>query len=96
MKTQLIFVLLQAADVASTMVVLQMGGTEKNPLLLHLMRLGALQGLLLSKVIVFGIGAGAVLVRKHSVLRWSNIVFTGIVLWNLAIIVRLALHARFG
>jgi hypothetical protein len=96
MKTQLIFILLQVADVATTMVALQMGGAEKNALIVQMMGLGALQGLLLSKLIVLGIGTGAVLMGKHLIFRWANVVFAGVVAWNLTVIVRLALQARVG
>ncbi len=94
MKTQLTFIFLQVADVATTMTALQMGGGEKNPLLMHLMAIGSLQVLILSKVIVLAIGVAAVLAGKYYVLRWSNVLFAGVVVWNLTIITRLALRAH--
>ena len=93
MKTQLTFVFLQVADVVTTMTALQMGGSEKNSLLMHLMAIGSLQGLVLSKVIVLAIAVVAVLAGKRNVLRWSNVVYAGVVAWNLTIITRLALRA---
>lgn len=93
MKTQLTFVFLQVADVVTTMTALQMGGGEKNSLLMHLMAIGSLQGLVLSKVIVLAIAVVAVLAGKRNVLRWSNVVYAGVVAWNLTIITRLALRA---
>jgi len=93
MKTQLTFVFLQVADVVTTMTALQMGGGEKNSLLMHLMAIGSLQGLVLSKVIVLAIAVVAVLAGKRNVLRWSNVVYAGVVVWNLTIITRLALRA---
>ena len=94
MKTQLTFIFLQVADVATTMTALQMGGSEKNSLLTPLMAIGSLQGLILSKVIVLAIGLAAVLKGKYRVLRWSNVLFAGVVVWNLTIIARLALRAH--
>jgi hypothetical protein len=94
MRTQLTFIFLQVADVATTMTALQMGGGEKNPLLMHLMAIGSLQALILSKVIVLAIGIAAVLAGKYSVLRWSNVLFAGVVVWNLTIITRLALRVH--
>jgi len=94
MKTQLTFIFLQAADVATTMTALQMGGDEKNPLVMHLMPIGSLQGLILSKVIVLAVAVAAVLAGKYHVLRWSNALFAGVVVWNLIIITRLALGAH--
>ena len=94
MKTQLTFIFLQVADVATTMTALQMGGSERNSLLTPLMAIGSLQGLILSKVIVLAIGLAAVLKGKDRVLRWSNVLFAGVVVWNLSIITRLALRAH--
>jgi hypothetical protein len=92
--TQLIFIFLQLADFATTMLALHMGGVEKNSLVSHFMVIGSLQGLILSKVILLGIAVVAVRLRKHSVLRWANVIFGGVVLWNLVVIARLAFRSR--
>ena len=96
MKTQLTFIFLQVADVATTMTALQMGGDEKNPLLRHLMPIGSLQGLILSKVMVLAIAVAAVVTGRYFVLRWSNVLFAGVVVWNLTIITGLALGSHGG
>jgi hypothetical protein len=88
--TQLTFIFLQLADFTTTMTVLHMGGVEKNSLVSQFMVIGSLQGLILSKVIILGIAVAAVRCRRHSVLRWANIIFGGVVLWNLVVIARLA------
>jgi hypothetical protein len=92
--TQLTFIFLQLADFATTMIALHMGGVEKNFLVSHFMVIGSLQGLILSKVIVLGVAVIAVRLRKHSVLRWVNVIFGGVVLWNLVVIARLALWSH--
>jgi hypothetical protein len=92
--TQLTFILLQLADFATTMVALHTGGVEKNFLVSRLMVIGSLQGLILSKVIILGIAVAAVRLRKHSVLRWVNVIFGGVVLWNLVVIARLAFRSH--
>jgi hypothetical protein len=57
-KTQLAFVLLQLADIATTMTALQMGGAEQNAMIRQLMAIGSLQGLTLSKVLVLAFFGG--------------------------------------
>ena len=94
MITQLTFIFLQLADFATTMTAVYMGGREENFLVSHIMVIGSLQGLILSKVIILGIAVAAVLLRKHWVLRWVNVVFGGVVLWNLVVIARLAMRAH--
>lgn len=94
MITQLTFIFLQLADFATTMIALHMEGVEKNSLVSRFMVIGSLQGLILSKVVILGIAAAAVLLRKQRVLRWANVVFGGVVLWNLVMIARLAFRAH--
>ena len=94
MLTPLTFVLLQLADFATTMIALRMGGVEQNFLVSRLMAMGSVQGLILSKVVILAIAAGVLLARKHRVIRWANIVFGGVVLWNLLLIAALALQSH--
>ena len=82
------------ADFATTMIVLQMGGVEQNVLVSRLMIVGSLQGLILSKVIVIGIAVAAVRLRKQRVLVWVNVIFGGVVLWNLTVIASLIFEAH--
>ena len=93
MLTPLTFVLLQLADFATTMIALRMGGVEQNFLVSRLMAIGSVQGLILSKVVILAIAAGVLLARKHRI-RWANIVFGGVVLWNLLLIAVLALQSH--
>ena len=95
-KTQLIFVLLQFGDVITTLTAFRMGGFEQNTLVSHLMIVGSLQGLLLSKVLILVVAAAAGIGRRYRVLRWGNIAYSGVVLWNLFIIAMLALERRAG
>jgi hypothetical protein len=94
MITQLTFVFLQLADFATTMIVLHIGGVENNFFVSRLMIIGSLQGLILSKVIILAIAAAAVRLRRHWVLGWVNVIFGGVVLWNLLVIARLAFRAH--
>ena len=92
--TQLIFVFLQLADFATTMIALNTGGVEKNFFVSRLMIIGSLQGLILSKAIILGIALAGVRLRKLWILGWLNVVFGGVVLWNLVVIARLAFRAH--
>ena len=92
--TQLTFVFLQVADVITTMTVLGSGGVEQNPLISRFLAMGNLQGLILSKVVLFAAAAVAVRYRRIRAIRSANIVFCVIVLWNISVIVRLALASR--
>ena len=95
-KTQLIFVLLQIGDVVTTLTALRMGGFEQNTLVSHLMIVGSLQGLLLSKIFILVVGVAAEIGRRRRVLRWGNFVYSGVVLWNLFIIAMLASQPHAG
>jgi hypothetical protein len=87
---QLAFIALQFADFATTMIALHMGAVEENGLVSHFMTIGSLQGLILSKLLVLAIATGIIRARKYRVLRWANVVFSGVVLWNVVTIARLA------
>ena len=53
------------------------------------MGLGVWEGLAVSKLIVFAIGAVAVLSGRYGGLRKVNVAFVAIVAWNMSIIGRL-------
>src|SRR5450759_50830 len=90
MMTQLTFVLLQLADVVTTMLALGSGGHEQNPLVARFMVIGTLQGLILSKVVLLAAAAAALRFRRFRAIRMANVVFGVIVLWNISVIIRLA------
>jgi hypothetical protein len=94
MMTQLTFVLLQLADVVTTMMALGNGGVEQNPLVARFLVVGTLQGLILSKVVLLAAAAAALRYRRFRAIRMANIVFGVIVLWNISVIVRLALRSH--
>jgi hypothetical protein len=92
--TQFIFVFLQLADFVTTMIALHTGGVEENAFVSRLMVIGSLQGLILSKAIILAVAVAVVRLGKGRILRWANVVFGGVVLWNFVVIVRLALRAH--
>ena len=90
MMTQLTFVLLQLADVVTTMTALGNGGHEQNPLVARFLVIGTLQGLIMSKVVLLAAAAAAVRFQRFRAIRMANVVFGVIVLWNISVIIRLA------
>jgi hypothetical protein len=92
-SSQLVFVLLQLADVVTTLLAFALGGGETNALVARLMIMGGtIPGLILAKIIVLSVAVVVVWLRKGRALRWANVVYTGIVAWNLTIIARLAIR----
>ena len=90
----LIFLLLQALDVATTVIVLRMGGSEQNPFIARFLALGPIQGLIVSKIVVVAVATGAaLLLQRPNAIRWANVVFSLIVAWNITVIARLAVLA---
>jgi len=94
MKTPLaIFMLLQILDMATTLVVLALGGRETNPIIQHFMSVGPVAGLVISKLTVTALAVALVALRKSRGLRLANVAFTGVIAWNFTIIARLAMLA---
>jgi len=88
-----IFALLQVMDLTTTLIALAMGGGEQNPLVAHLMSVGPVPGLVLSKLFVLAIAATGALFHKDRGLRVANVGFFVIIGWNVSVIARLALLA---
>ena len=84
-----IFILLQMLDIATTLYAFTLGGTETNPVVGHFLSLGAVPGLLLTKLIVISIAAAGAYMGKNRGLQTANLVFAGVVIWNVTIIGRL-------
>lgn len=91
MKLFLVFILLQLADLATTIKVISLGGVETNPIVGHLMGLGVYEGLALAKLIALAIGGLSAFSGRYNGLRKINAVFMAVVAWNLSIIGRLML-----
>lgn len=89
MNLMQVFVFLQILDVLTTVLAIQLGGQEKNPLMGHLMHLGALQGLLVGKAAVVGIGGFILYQQRYRVLKLANYFYASVVTWNLLIVLAL-------
>ena len=88
-KIMSVFCFLQAADLATTVVTLKLGGVENNPLIRFFMMVGPLVGLVLAKLVVLLVGAGCVASGRLNPLRRANVAFAVVVGWNLVVIARL-------
>jgi Domain of unknown function (DUF5658) len=86
-----IFILLQLADMGTTIAAISLGGSEMNPIVARLLGVGVYGGLVIAKLIGLGIAGVAMAYGRYTWLRKANIAFTVIVLWNLSIIGRLML-----
>jgi len=89
----MIFIFLQVLDTATTLAALALGGHENNPIIAHIMTVGPVAGLLISKLVVTGIAAAGAAMRKYRGITWANIAFTGVVAWNVTVVARLAMVA---
>ena len=84
-----VFVALQAADLVTTAATLKLGGTEVNPLVHSLMSIGPVAGLIVAKTAAVLVGIGCASFNKPRALQRANLVFGGIIIWNLTVIARL-------
>ena len=78
-----VFILLQFLDALTTVVVLQYGGYEANPIVKSLMTVGPIYGLVLAKLIVVAIGTAVLRHGRQRVLFMGNFAYAGIICWNL-------------
>jgi hypothetical protein len=90
MKSLTIFLALQLMDIATTLVALDLGAAEQNPIVGHFLSLGPVGGLLLSKLVVMGLAGLFVSAGRMQTIRLANFCFGLIVAWNISIIGRLA------
>jgi uncharacterized protein DUF5658 len=93
MKPFGLFLALQVLDVATTLVVLNMGGAEQNPLIQEFLKVGPALGLALSKVLVLALAGLLVSRQKVKIIRLANAAFVFVVVWNVVIICRLMASA---
>jgi hypothetical protein len=85
-----VFLGLQLLDVATTLIVLKMGGAEQNPLVKEFIKFGPAVGLAVSKALVLGLAALLVWMGKLKAIRLANAGFGFVIIWNFVIICRLA------
>src|SRR6266704_4138313 len=90
LRSRWTFVGLQVLDLLTTLYAFRTGALEVNPLVAHLTTMfGYFRGVLISKLIAVAIAMG---VRKR--LWIVNLLYIGIVVWNLIMIFGGVLHAK--
>jgi hypothetical protein len=88
-----VFFFLQALDVVTTLLGLRLGAGEASFFVGRLMKLGTLEGLLLSKVLAVILVATAMAFHRPRVVVFLNYWFAALITWNLVTI--LASFARW-
>ena len=84
-KPLTLFMLLQAADLATTLVALKHGSHEANPLVAASIRcgLGVLGGLLAAKLIACALALASASLGRMKAIRMASVVYGCVVGWNL-------------
>lgn len=86
------FLLLQAADFATTMIGIRVGAAEASPFIARLMAtFGVLGGLIVTKAVGCGVYGLSIAFRRPGAVRKFNWLLGAVVLWNASVILRLAL-----
>ena len=85
MAIQYVFVYLQLLDLLTTLVGFRLGAVEASPFIRLLMHSGPAMGILASKVLALALGAFCVYARKSHLIRWATYWYSGLVVWNLMI-----------
>jgi len=78
-----LFLLLQVADVVTTLIGLRLGAQEGSTFIGHLLQTGPLSGLIVSKILAAGLAAIAVFLNRKRLLVFLNFWFAAVVVWNL-------------
>jgi Na+/alanine symporter len=81
-----VFIALQALDIFTTLLGLQLGAREGSMFLGHLMRAGPLAALLIAKIIAILLVAIALRFKRPRVVVFLNYWLAAVVSWNLIII----------
>ena len=80
------FVILQVLDLLTTLAAFRVGALEVNPLVARFtIMFGPMRGVLYSKII-----AAVIAMRVRRLLWMANVFYSGIILWNLLVLMLLA------
>ena len=81
-----VFIYLQLLDLLTTLVGFKLGAGEASPFIRLLMHAGPVAGVAASKVVALGLGGLCVYLKKHKLIRWATYWYSGLVVWNLMIL----------
>jgi len=90
MATVQVFIYLQLLDALTTLVGFRLGAIEASPFICVLMHAGPAVGLAASKFIALGLGGYCAYSKRHHLIRLASYWYGGLVVWNLMIILALA------
>lgn len=79
------FIYLQLLDLLTTLVGFNMGASEASPFIRILMYAGPVTGVAVSKLLAVALGGVCVYLRKQHLIRWATYWYSGLVVWNLMI-----------
>jgi len=85
MAIQYVFIYLQLLDLLTTLVGIRLGAAEASPFIRLFMHAGPAVGILASKALALALGAFCVYARKNHLIRWATYWYSGLVVWNLMI-----------
>ena len=89
-----VFFGLQALDVLTTLIGLQIGGKEGSVFIARMLELGPLTGLLISKILALVLVGVAFRFKRPRVIVFLNFWFAAVVTWNLTMMVSAEVLAR--
>ena len=82
-----VFFSLQALDLLTTLIGLRLGAQEGSYFVNHLMHLGTIEALLISKTFAILLGMAALRFKRPRVVVFLNYWFAVVVTWNLGMII---------
>ena len=88
-----VFIYLQLLDVLTTLVGFRLGAVEASPFVRTLMHAGPAAGLMVSKSLAFVLGGYCIYTKRQHLMRLANYWYSGLVVWNLIIILVLTTGA---
>jgi hypothetical protein len=87
-----VFIYLQLLDLLTTLVGFKIGAGEASPFVRVLMNAGPAAGVVISKVLALGLGAFCVWANRAHVVRWITYWYSGLVVWNLMVMLNVLGH----
>jgi hypothetical protein len=85
-----VFIYLQLLDLLTTLVGFKLGASEASPFIRMLMHAGPATGVAASKIVALGLGGLCVYLKKQHLIRWATYWYSGLVVWNLMIMLSAA------
>ncbi len=83
-----VFLYLQVLDILTTLLGFSLGISEGSPFVQLMVRLGPVRGLILSKILAITLAGACLAMGKRKLIRWIIYWYAALVVWNLALILR--------